>query len=139
MIVVARDRTLTVDEYIAVVGDSTLGSNRPIGDRDRIAQMIEQANLIVTARVDGVCVGLARCLTDFAWVCYCADLAVRHSHQRRGIGTQILTVCKELVGDGVGIVLLSAPEAVPYYNRLAATLKLQPTPNAYFLPRSRGV
>ena len=128
---------LSVDEYLAVVGDSTLGASRPLADRTRVAEMLQHADLIVTARIDGQCVGLARCLTDFAWICYCGDLAVRQSFQRRGIGTGLLRACKKMLGDGVAITLLSAPEAVSYYERIGPALDLQRTPDAFFMPRRR--
>ena len=67
-LVYARDAGLTIEEYLDVVGNSTLGPTRPLGDPDRVAAMLAGADLIVTARTAGRCVGLARCLTDFAWV-----------------------------------------------------------------------
>lgn len=137
-IVYAREDGLSVADYVAVVGDSALGQNRPIADHERIAAMLAGADLIVTARLDGQCIGLARCLTDFAWVCYCAELAVRNAFQRRGIGTALLTTCKQIVGDGVSITLLSAPEAVGYYERIGPEIGMRRNPDAFYLPRSRG-
>ncbi len=52
--------------------------------------MIAGADLIVSARLDGRCIGMARCLTDFAWVAYCGDLAVHDEFQGRGIGLGLL-------------------------------------------------
>lgn len=138
-IVYARESALTVDEYIDVVGHSGLGATRPLADRERVAKMIAAADLVVTARLDGRCVGLARCLTDFAWVAYCGDLAVHDDYQGRGIGTGLLRHCKEVLGDGVGIALLSVPEAVGYYDRLGDTLGFHHYEHAYWMSRSSGV
>lgn len=77
------------------------------------------AGLIVTARSAGRCVGLARCLSDFAWVAYCGDLAVHRDFQGRGTGKDLLRCCREELGDGVGIALLSVPEALGFYERSA--------------------
>ncbi len=52
------------------------------------------------------------------WVSYVADLAVSDNHQRKGIGTGLLKHCKELIGPGMGIVLLAYPQAVDYYRRI---------------------
>ncbi len=38
--------------------------------------MCENANLIVTARLDGKLIGVARSITDFAYCTYLSDLAV---------------------------------------------------------------
>lgn len=138
-VVYARETALPVDDYIDVVGNSTLGATRPIGDRERIAAMIEGANLIVSARIDGRCVGLARCLTDFAWVAYCGDLAVHDAFQGRGIGKGLLEACRAILGDGVGMALLSAPEAVGFYDRHGPAVDLHPYGHAYFMNRKRGV
>lgn len=137
-IVYARDQQLSVDDYVAVVGDSALGHGRPLQDRDRIAAMLRGADLIVTARLDGECVGIARGLTDFAWVCYLGDLAVRNAHQGRGIGRGLLKACKEALGDGVSLVLLSMHEAKPFYDRVGPEFGLQRNADAYYMARTRG-
>lgn len=138
-IVYAREPALSADDYLAVVGNSALGATRPLADRERIAAMLAGAGLVVTARLDGQCVGIARGLTDFAWVCYLADLAVHDAFQGRGIGTGLLRHCKAVLGDGVGIALLSVPEAVSYYARLGDSVGLKPYPHAYWMDRTRGV
>lgn len=138
-VVYAREVALPADDYIDVVGNSALGPTRPIGDRDRVAAMIAGADLIVSARLDGRCVGLARCLTDFAWVAYCGDLAVHNEFQGRGIGKGLLEACRELLGDGVGMALLSVPDAVGFYDRHGPAVDLHPYGHAYFMKRKRGV
>ncbi|MEO0996846.1 MAG: hypothetical protein AAFX58_04945 [Pseudomonadota bacterium] len=50
----------------------------------RGAAMLHNADLIVTARdtdSDGQLVGVSRCITDFAFCCYCSDLAVDAAEQ----------------------------------------------------------
>ena len=138
-IVYASDPGLTPEEYIDVVGHSALGATRPLADNARIAAMLAGANLIVTARLDGRCVGVARGISDSAWVCYLADLAVHRDFQGRGIGTGLLRQCRQAVGDGVGIALLSVPGAVSYYDKLGETLGLEHYPHAYWLNRTRGL
>jgi GNAT superfamily N-acetyltransferase len=52
--------------------------------------MLRHANLVVTAWDAGRLVGLSRTLTDFAYVGYLSDLAVALSHQRQGIGVELM-------------------------------------------------
>ena len=59
--------------------------------------------------------GIARTLTDFLYVGY---LAVRQSHQRKGIGVELIRKTRERMGPRSTLVLLSAPKAVDYYPRL---------------------
>ena len=138
-IVYARELSLSVDDYIRVVGDSTLGPGRPLSDRPRLEAMLTGANFFVTARLDGECIGLARGLTDFAWVCYLGDVAVRNGYQGKGVGRSIMLKCKEELGDGVAIALLSMPEAKPFYDSLESVMNLKRNANAYYMQRERGV
>jgi len=48
--------------------------------------MLANANLVVTAWDGELLVGIARSVSDFSYATYLSDLAVRLSHQKRGIG-----------------------------------------------------
>ena len=118
-IVYARDQGLSIDDYVKVVGSTYMRDKRPIANRDRVGRILAGSNMIVTAReASGEILGLARGVSDGEWVCYLADLAVRDDQQRRGIGRGIMRTVKEILGPGMGIVLLAYPEAVPYYRRI---------------------
>jgi GNAT superfamily N-acetyltransferase len=119
-IVYQRELDLSADDYIACVGRTTLGSTRPLGNPARVAAMLENSDLVVTARdaASGGLLGLARCLTDWHWVCYCMDLVVVEGQQGKGIGKAILDKCTEIMGPRVGIALLAMPEAEPFYQRI---------------------
>jgi predicted N-acetyltransferase YhbS len=106
---------LDLDQVIELYRASTLGERRPIDDRAAMASMLEHANLVVTAWDGEQMVGLARTLTDFAFVGYMSDLAVRVSHQRGGIGVELIRKTREKMGSGAGLVLLAAPAAAEYY------------------------
>jgi predicted N-acetyltransferase YhbS len=105
---------LDPDDFIELYHASTLGRRRPVEDRDRMTAMLRNANLVVTAWEGDRLVGLARSLTDFTYATYVADLAVRESHQRMGIGIELLRRTQE-AGAPAMLVLLAAPAAVDYY------------------------
>ena len=135
-IVYAREQDLPVADYAEVIAHSTL--TRPIGDPERMATMLAGSNLIVTARLDGRCVGLARCMSDGGWVAYCADLAVDDRYQGRGIGRGLLAKVKEIIGDGVGLALLSVPAAIPFYEKMGPAMGFERNGDAFWLGRTRG-
>jgi len=112
---------LDLDAVIELYAASTLGERRPIDDKAIMASMLEHGNLVVTAWEDANLVGIARTLTDFAYVGYLSDLAVRESHQKRGIGTELIRKTREKMGPRSMLVLLSAPKAVDYYPRIGFT------------------
>jgi GNAT superfamily N-acetyltransferase len=109
---------LDLDQVIELYRASTLGERRPIDDREIVRAMIQHSNLVVTAWEGDLLVGIARTLTDFAYVGYLSDLAVRESHQRRGIGVELIRKTREQMGPRSGLVLLAAPKAVDYYPRI---------------------
>jgi GNAT superfamily N-acetyltransferase len=113
------DSPLSVDQYIELLNASTLGERRPVHDREAIRLMLQHANLLATAWDGDTLLGAARCFTDFAFVTYCSDLCVRASHQRLGIGKQLLHKVLEVAP--CRIVLLAAPKAVDYYPRIGFT------------------
>ena len=86
-----------------------------------MADMIRHANLVITAWDGEVMVGIARTLTDFAYVGYLADLAVRAAYQRQGIGIELIRKTREKLGPRSMLVLLAAPKAVEYYPRIGFT------------------
>ena len=121
------DRTVTVGQFRELLIASTLGERRPVDDAGRLAAMLKHASLIVTAWDGDVLVGVSRCLCDFAYANYCSDLAVRASHQKLGIGRELLK--RSLEAGGCKLILLSAPKAVTYYPHIGLT----PHPSAWTL------
>lgn len=109
---------LDLDQVIDLYRDSTLGERRPIDDRSIVLAMLRHSNLVVTAWDAERLVGLSRTLTDFAYVGYLSDLAVALSHQRLGIGTELMARTRAKMGSRSMLVLLAAPLAVDYYPKL---------------------
>lgn len=112
---------LDLDQVIELYRASTLGERRPVADRETMAAMLRHANLVVTAWSGDVLVGIARTLTDFAYVGYMSDLAVHRQFQRQGIGVELIARTRSAMGPDAKIVLLAAPLAVEYYPRVGFT------------------
>jgi GNAT superfamily N-acetyltransferase len=116
-----RGNDLDLDGVIDLYRASTLGLRRPVDDRETMADMLRHGNLVITAWEGNLLVGIARSLTDFSYVAYLSDLAVRESHQRFGIGTELIRQTREAMGPRSMLVLLAAPAAVDYYPRVGFT------------------
>ena len=112
---------LDLDQVIELYRASTLGERRPVDDRERMRGMLRNANLVITAWDGDLLVGISRSLTDFVYVTYLSDLAVRESYQRQGIGKELVRRTRSEAGPNTGIVLLSAPKAVDYYPHIGFT------------------
>jgi predicted N-acetyltransferase YhbS len=109
---------LGIEEFLDVLARSTLAERRPINEPDTIRGMLRNADVIATARVDGLLVGVARAITDFSYCTYLSDLAVDVDHQRRGIGRELIRRTHEAAGTNTTLILLAAPLARSYYPRI---------------------
>jgi GNAT superfamily N-acetyltransferase len=112
---------LDVDHVIELYNASTLGARRPVDDRTRFAAMLKNANLIVTAWEEDLLVGISRSITDFSYITYLADLAVRVSHQKQGIGKELIRQTQLHGGPQTTVLLLAAPAAEKYYPHVGFT------------------
>jgi ribosomal protein S18 acetylase RimI-like enzyme len=106
---------LAVQDFVDVLTRSTLAERRPVHDTERIGKMLLHADLIVTARSDGLLVGVSRAITDFSFCTYLSDLAVDQQFQRQGIGKELIRRTHEAAGLKTTLILLSAPAAQTYY------------------------
>ena len=121
MITYRTGNDLDLDSVIELYAASTLGERRPIGDRAAMAAMLRNANLVVTAWDGGLLAGISRALTDFTYCTYLSDLAVRLSHQRQGIGKELIRITQRESGSKARLILLAAPKAVDYYPHIGFT------------------
>lgn len=116
-----RGNDLQLDEVIDLYLSTSLGVRRPMDDREIVADMLRHANLVITAWDGDLLVGIARSLTDYSYVAYLADLAVRESHQKLGLGVEMIRRTREAMGPRSMIVLLAAPAAIDYYPKIGFT------------------
>ncbi|MFD7281029.1 GNAT family N-acetyltransferase [Streptomyces sp. NPDC059862] len=116
-----RGEDLDLDQVLAVYRDSGLGERRPVEDRQRMAEMVRHANLVVVARDDdGELIGIARSVSDFSYVTYLSDIAVIRAHQCSGVGRALIDATRK-EAPSAKIVLLSAPAARDYYPHIGFT------------------
>lgn len=130
-IIYRTDITPYIDQIIDVYSSS--GINRPIKDKERIAKMYTNSNLIVTAWDNDKLVGVSRSLTDFCYCCYLSDLAVRKEYQASGIGKKLIELTRNNIGTQTALILLSAPTATGYYPKVG----FQKIDNGFIIKRTK--
>ena len=118
MIQFRDDANITAEQAIDLYIRSTLGERRPVHNKETFEAMLKNANLTITAWDEDTLVGIARTLTDFAYVAYLADLAVDQQYQHSGIGKQLIANTQSRLGPECMIVLLAAPKANEYYEHI---------------------
>lgn len=111
---VVNGADLDLDKVAILYRASKLADRRPAAETERFADMVRNANLIVVAHIDDRLVGIARCITDRAYVTYLSDLAVDVEFQHQGIGRDLIAKARAAAPQ-TKIVLLSAPTAETYY------------------------
>lgn len=110
---------LTTEAFIDLLERSGLAERRPLEDPSRVLRMLENSDLILTARdEETLLIGISRCVTDFALCCYCSDLAVDHRWQGQGIGKELLHRSRAAAGEDCLFHLLSSPSAMGYYSHV---------------------
>lgn len=114
------ENNISPNEFKELLIKSTLGERRPIDDSERIKAMVENANLIITARDKNKLVGVARSVTDFVYCTYLSDLAVDEQYQKQGIGKELIRLTKKETPKAT-LLLLAAPKAVDYYPHIGMT------------------
>lgn len=120
-----------IDQIITLYDSS--GINRPTKDKERIAKMYSNSNLIISAWDKDKLVGISRSLTDFCYCCYLSDLSVRKEYQTSGIGKKLIELTKKNIGEQTALILLSAPTAMEYYPKVG----FQKIDNGFIIKRKK--
>lgn len=110
--------SISTDQFIELLKNSTLGERRPVDDRECMEGMINNGNLTVSAWDKGQLVGIARSVTDFHFACYLSDLAVSLDYQKLGIGKELQRLTQAELGPKCSLILLAAPAASQYYGHI---------------------
>jgi predicted N-acetyltransferase YhbS len=106
---------LPPSDFVDLLIRSTLAERRPVHDAKTIQRMLDNADLIVTARQGGALIGVSRAITDYSFCTYLSDLAVAVDHQRQGVGRELIRKTHEAAGLDTTLILLAAPKAESYY------------------------
>ena len=121
---------LDLEAVRSVYVESGLAERRPVHDPERFTRMIANADLIITAWHSDELVGFARCLTDWVYVTYLSDLAVKLKWQRLGIGSELIRKTRAVCHPKAMLLLLAAPAAVRYYRHIG----FEHHPQAWMIP-----
>lgn len=118
-IAIAHEPHLPVHEFVDLLHRSTLAQRRPVANVRQLEGMLRNADLVITARDSaGLLVGVARAITDYSYCTYLSDLAVDRNFQRQGLGRLLVTETHQRGGLGASLVLLAAPQAASFYQRI---------------------
>ncbi|MCP1547438.1 MULTISPECIES: GNAT family N-acetyltransferase [Methylorubrum] len=124
---------LDAETFWGVLVESGLEPWRPDEDLERLRRILKGSDLIVTARLGGRLVGVARTLTDFAFCAYLATLAVARDCQGLGIGRRLIAETRAAAGPEVSLLLTAAPGIEGYYEALG----MPRVPHAFRTDRER--
>lgn len=126
---------ISADQFIELLGESSLGERRPIDDRECMEGMVNNSNLMVTAWDGKKLIGIARSMTDFHYACYLSDLAVHKNYQQKGIGKNLQKITQERLGRKCKLILVAAPAASTYYEHIG----FKNNPRCWVLDRDQNI
>ncbi len=130
-----QDAPISGEQFADLLLRSGLSERRPVDDAACLAGMVANSNLMLTAWVDDLLVGVARSMTDFHYACYLSDLAVDRACQHQGIGRELIRRTQSALGPKCKLILVAAPDADGYYDRLGMTRN----PRCWVLDRNQSV
>lgn len=107
------------------------GLRRPIKTPERIKSMIDCANVFYTAWDKDKMIGVVRCMTDYSFCCYIADLGIDRAYKKQGIGRELIRLVREELGEGVAYILLSSDEGVNFYKKIG----FEPNEKGFWIAR----
>ena len=133
VVVYALEPDLGAEAFQEILVASGLAPRRPAEYLERLGRILAGSDLIVTARLDGRLVGIARTLTDFAFCAYLSDLAVARDVQGLGIGRGLIEETRRAAGPETGLLLTAAPGVEGYYEAIG----MPRVPHAFRYDRER--
>jgi ribosomal protein S18 acetylase RimI-like enzyme len=121
MITYHRDENLSFDEYREFLTRTDLGSQYPRERfEERLTRSLKNRSIGITARNEnGLLVGIAFALTDFAYFLFLTDLGVDRGYVKLGIGTELMERIQEGAGgeDDITVVTISNDNAYEFYQK----------------------
>ncbi|MGN7125504.1 GNAT family N-acetyltransferase [Methylorubrum thiocyanatum] len=132
-VVYGLELDLDAEAFQGILVESGLAPRRPAEYLERLDRILRASDLIVTARLGGRLVGVARTLTDFAFCAYLSDLAVARDCQGRGIGRRLIAETRAAAGPETSLLLTAAPGVEGYYEAIG----MARVPHAFRTDRER--
>ena len=130
-----QGNNLDLAAVIELYRASTLGERRPVEEPERMAAMLQHANLVITAWHGNLLVGISRALTDFVYTTYLSDLAVHADYQHQGIGKELIRRTKAATDPRASLTLLAAPAGEKYYPHIG----FQHMPQCWRIPSGENI
>src|SRR5258707_4305350 len=113
------DVAISVEQFIDLLQRSTLAERRPVNDKVKIEKMLKHGNIVITAWLNSLLVGVSRAVADFSYCCYLSDLAVDQAYQHKGIRKELVRLTHSAAGENdTTLILLAAPAASEYYPKI---------------------
>lgn len=91
------------------------GIGKPNWTESRLETAIKESGEVISAFDQNNLVGFISLITDRAWVAYITQLAVDPDYQNQGIGKSLISKAKNLLGEGVTIIVHSSQDAKKFY------------------------
>jgi N-acetylglutamate synthase-like GNAT family acetyltransferase len=118
MIRYETDYRPTAHEYVRFLATSGLGREYPKKDfGTRIAKLLREADVCITARAGDRLVGVCLGLTDFSYFLFLTDLGVSDGYERQGIGTTLVRMAHDAAGgpDDISAITWANANVAPFY------------------------
>jgi GNAT superfamily N-acetyltransferase len=107
--------TIEQQEVIALYeANSWFSAKKP----EKLLAALRHSHTLVTARIDGILIGLANAIFDGYLVVYYPHMLVHSDHQKKGIGRKIMEAMQTVYGSFHQQMLTADGDAIEFYKAL---------------------
>ncbi len=121
MITYHKDEDISFEEYHEFLTRTDLGSQYPKERfKERLTKSLKNRSIGITARnEDGLLVGIAFAISDFAYFLFLMDLGIDRCYVKKGIGTELMRRIQEGAGgeDDITVITVSNDKAYGFYEK----------------------
>ena len=112
------NKDIPVQDFCQLCELSQLDQKRPLDDTEKMAEILQNSSILVSAYEGEKIVGVCRSISDFTFVTYISELIVHPEYQQRGIGSMLIKQTKTLSKGAKRLVLLSSKTANNFYSKM---------------------
>ncbi|HBO23896.1 MULTISPECIES: GNAT family N-acetyltransferase [unclassified Providencia] len=101
------NHSIAVEDFITLIRQSPLNATVQTDNIVQLENMLNNADLLISAWDEIQVVGFVRAITDFSSCCYIAELAIDTNYRQHGIDRQLMRMVAEELPPECDILFLS--------------------------------
>ncbi|MDD9338178.1 MAG: GNAT family N-acetyltransferase [Providencia heimbachae] len=115
------NHAISVDDFVTLIRQSPLNATVQTDNVIQLENMLNNADLLISAWDETQVVGFVRAITDFSSCCYIAELAIAANYRQHGIDRQLMRMAAEELPSECQILFFASDSNLTEYLKLGFT------------------